>query len=287
MKKLSILFILILSCNHPENCNDLATKLKNLQVAYSKLEKNYSNLLEYCDSLNIPIDTCDYPDTFNIYTDTTGIEIYQTCFWCVKDSFKINSFLTGYVGYNNDTFTVLADTMYDYLQLRRYRLKYIDTTLFRYSNRYYRPLIPNIDYTEIEIYGFSAGVHHGEHDYEFAGTRQYVNGTDTLIKYGKLIYYDLPEEYSKKAYYSSRVMMPMNEIDSIVLNYFNDQSNEYIDKDGNQVHEDMNLYLTGLKVGGQDFFSPEYIENSSNYGWTNNDTMYILVSNGNVVVKIN
>ncbi|MDD5013555.1 MAG: hypothetical protein PHW73_00450 [Atribacterota bacterium] len=270
-----------------QNCNDLITTFNDLKSRYDTLVVKYSNLLQHCQELGIPYDTCDYPDTFQIYTDTIPIEIYQNCFFCVRDSFKINDLFTGYIGYDNDTFIIAVDTIQRYLYFTRYRVLYKDTTIYQYSNQYYKVPVENIDYTDIFIYGFSHGVHHGQHDYEFAGTHVKINGTDSLIKWGKLIYYDLPERAIDKAYYIVRVLQPLSSIESIELDYFNDQSSVYTDPQGNQINEDMNLYLTGIQVGGLNLFNPSHIPQNNNYGWTNNDQMYILVTKGVIVVETN
>lgn len=288
-----LLLVIVSGCNCPDcpdcpssNCSELADKYIKLSQDWNELTQKYNDLLVLCDTVGIPLDSCEYPDTFRIYIDTVPISIYQNCFWCIKDSFEINSELTAYIDYDNDTFIVRKDPFDRYYQLRRYKLTYIDTTLYRFSNQYFRPLVENEDYTDIKVFGFSDGVHHGQHDYEFAGTRNKINGTDSLIKAGKLIYYDLPVEHIKTAFYTIRVMQSLETIETVELYYFNDQSQEYTDPEGNTTHEDMNLYLTGLEIGGVDYFSPDYIEKNSNYGWTNLDTLYICVNKGNVLINL-
>jgi hypothetical protein len=269
-----------------DNCSDVVNSYNALKTKYDTLESKYSNLLEYCQSMGVPYDTCDYPDTFEIITDTLPFTIYQNCFFCVQDSFRLNSLFTAYIGYDQDTFIIATDTINRYLQFKRYKIVYRDTVIYEFLNQYFRPLIPNEDYTDLKIYGFSSGVHHGIHDFEFAGTRVKINGSDSLIKYGKLIYYDLPERFYNREYYPVRVMMPLSKIRTIELVYFNDQINEHIDAEDNTIHEDMNLYLTGLDLGGLDLFHPEFMPKNGNMGWVNLDTMYTLVINGTALINV-
>ncbi|MDD5358444.1 MAG: hypothetical protein PHX80_04805 [Candidatus Nanoarchaeia archaeon] len=294
MKKLiyGILILIAFSCcpKCPEcpsdDCSDVVNSYNALKIQYNTLQNTYSSLLQHCQELGIPYDTCEYPDTFKIITDTLPFTIYQNCFFCVKDSFRLNSLFIAYIGFDQDTFLIAADTVSRYLEFKRYKIVYKDTIIYSYSNDYFKPLVANEDYTDLNVYGFSEGVHHGLHDFEFAGTRVKINGTDSLIKFGKLIYYDLPERAYNKAYYTVRVMMPLSAIRTIELVYFNDQTNEHTDINGNTIHEDMNLYLTGLDVGGLDLFHPEFIPNNGNTGWINRDTIYALIHNNTTLITL-
>lgn len=293
-KFIQLLFIalIVYSCDCPictecpkDDCTEISTRYDDLKVRYDTLENKYANLLEYCQTQGVIIDTCEYPDTFRIITDTVPVNVYQNCFFCVKDSFKINSIYTGYIGYDQDTFIIATDTVARLLQFKRYKIIYKDTVIYRYANDYFRPLVENEDYTDIKIYGFSSGVHHGIHDYEFAGTKLTVNGTDSLVKYGDLIYYDLPQD-ANGAYYEARVMMPLSLIKTVELEYFNDQTNVHTAENGSVTNEDINLYLTGISVGGVNLFNPGAIPKGANYGWVNENTMYILVIKGRVIVNV-
>ena len=260
--------IIILSCNGPgDDCSEVEEQLEDCKTngkflldALTIVEDKLDDCQEEVDSLKELPPEIIHDTTYVIFVDTLVLRdtiiksdtIYQRDTVCVPgpecDTIMLNRILL----YNGDTNWVV--NTYIACPLESYQI-----------------------YTDILITGFSTGMHHGEHDYEYGCMYVDVNGTDSLIQFGRRFCFDLSLEYSG---YATRVMLPVDSIETIEYTFYNDNYGHWLGE-----YEDINIYLYGISVDSVDVFSPQYIDADVYTGWTDDSTRIEILRNGTIVVR--
>lgn len=275
--------VIIFSCNgggEEPDCLEVESQLQNCQERYFLLENRYIALedtLLWCsykvDSLEKLPPVIIHDTIYSTIIDTIlkFVPVYITDTVVLRDTI-----IKSEVIYQLDTVCV-PTARCDTVMVTKLLLFNGDT------NWWIMPYVrcPLEDYqikTDILLHGYSTGMHTSGGGYRFGCLRVTVNGTDSLIAFGKHMCLDLNLEYGQ---YRTRVLLPQDSIRTITYTFYNDNVGSW---EGEP--EDINVYIYGLTVDTMDVFSPFIIDVDGEPGWRNVSQYLQLNKNGSFTVHL-